>query len=43
MIKDSEDIMLAVISELGMALLLCIIAAGSSVVNAIKSAKANNK
>lgn len=41
--KDSEDIMSAVVSELGMALLLCIVAAGSSVVNAVKSAKANNK
>ena len=43
MVKESEDIMLAVVTELGMALLLCIVAAGSSVVNAIKSAKANNK
>ena len=43
MAKDSEDIMLAVVTELGMALLLCIVAAGSSVVNAVKSAKANNK
>lgn len=41
--QDSEDIMLAVVSDVGMALLLCIVAAGSSVVNAIKSAKANNK
>ncbi len=43
MVKESEDIMLAVVTELGMALLLCIVAAGSSVVNAVKSAKANNK
>lgn len=43
MAKDSEDIMFAVISEIGIALLLCIVAAGSSVVNAIRSAKANNK
>ena len=41
--QDSEDIMLAVASELGMALLLCIVGAGSTVVNAIKSAKASNQ
>lgn len=43
MAQESEDIMLALVYELGMALLLCIVAAGSSVVNAIKSAKANSK
>lgn len=41
--KDSGDITRIIVSELAIALLLCIVAAGSSVTRAIKSAKANNQ